>query len=211
MKLEADYPGTQAMFWAGCGADQNPLPRRTVELAQSYGDMLAHAVGRVLHEKMRPIAGPLQTIYSEIELGFASLPGREQLVETQTSSDDRYERIRAGRLLSKWDAEGGLDASYPYPVQTWKLGDGPTWITLGGEVVVDYALRLKGELGPDRTWVSGYANDVMAYIPSLRVLKEGGYEGDRAMVYYGLPSAWSEDVEEKIIAEVRRQIGQLEE
>ena len=66
-------------------------------------------------------------------------------------------------------------------------------------MVVDYALRLKKELGPEKTWVAAYANDVMAYIPSVRVLKEGGYEGGGAMVYYGLPALWSPRVEELIV------------
>ncbi len=65
-------------------------------------------------------------------------------------------------------------------------------------------MRIKRNLGSSQTWVSGYCNDVMAYIPSLRVLKEGGYEGAGAMVYYGLPSAWSEAVEEAIIRTVDR-------
>ena len=102
-----------------------------------------------------------------------------------------------------------MSQTYPYPIQTWRLGDGPTWITLGGEVVVDFSLRLKTELGPDDVWVAGYANDVMAYIPSLRVLREGGYEGGGAMRYYGQPSPWAEDVEELIIDEVHRQAASL--
>src|SRR5207244_10072341 len=89
--------------------------------------------------------------------------------------------------------------SYPYPVQAWQLGPDLTFVALGGEVVVDYSLRLKKELGRDTTWVAGYANDVMAYIPSLRVLKEGGYEGGGAMVYYGLPTVWGTQVEEQIV------------
>jgi hypothetical protein len=66
-------------------------------------------------------------------------------------------------------------------------------------VVVDYSLRLKKELGAERTWVAAYTNDVMAYIPSLRVLNEGGYEGGGAMVYYGLPTVWGPEVEETIV------------
>ena len=73
---------------------------------------------------------------------------------------------------------GHLEPDYPYPVQAWRL-DGLTWIFLGGEVVVNYSLRLKRNLGSSHTWVSAYCNDVMAYIPSKRVLKEGGYEGAR--------------------------------
>ena len=72
------------------------------------------------------------------------------------------------------------------------LGDQILWVALGGEVVIDYDLRLKKEL-PDESpvWVTGYANDVMAYIPSARVLKEGGYEADSSQIYYGMPGKWS--------------------
>ncbi len=83
-----------------------------------------------------------------------------------------------------------------------RLGDKLTLVTLGGEVVVDYALRLKHELNPENTWVAGYTNDVMAYIPSRRVLAEGGYEGGGAMVYYSLPSPWDPSIEENIVRAV---------
>jgi neutral ceramidase len=73
-------------------------------------------------------------------------------------------------------------------------------------MVVDYSLRIKRNVGSSHTWVSAYCNDVMAYIPSKRVLKEGGYEGATAMVYYGQPSPWSEQVEESIIESVARLI-----
>src|SRR5262249_57707811 len=98
---------------------------------------------------------------------------------------------------------------YPYPVQTWRLGSDLLFIGLGGEVVVDYALRLKKEIGPGKTWVAGYTNDVMAYIPSLRVLQEGGYEGREAMVIYGLPTAWGPRVEEAIVGAVHQQVQKV--
>jgi hypothetical protein len=86
---------------------------------------------------------------------------------------------------------------------------GRFWAFLGGEVVVDFSLRLKREAAPAPVWTAAYANDVMAYIPSLRVLREGRYEGEGAMVYYGLPSKWDETVEERIVAEVREQQKRL--
>ena len=100
------------------------------------------------------------------------------------------------------DENGSLDSTYPYPVQAWTLGDDLLWIFLGGEVVVDYSLRIKRNLGTRNTWVAAYCNDVMAYIPSLRVLKEGGYEGGGAMLYYGHPAPWSEKVEDQVISGV---------
>ena len=80
---------------------------------------------------------------------------------------------------------------------------------LGGEVVADYSLRLKHELGRDRTWVIAYANDFVAYIPSLRVLREGGYEGGDSMVYFGHHGPWAPPVEEDIIRSVHR-LGEVE-
>ena len=74
-----------------------------------------------------------------------------------------------------------------------------TWIFLGGEVVVDYSLRLKSELGRGPHVVSGYSNDVMAYIPSRRVLGEGGYEGGLARFPYGLAGPVGWNIEQKIV------------
>jgi neutral ceramidase len=203
IELEKAHPGAIALFWAGCGADQNPLPRRTVALAENYGKQLAASVEDVLRWPMRKVAGGWTGAYREIALPLHDVPSRDKLVEA-TESKNKFEASRAKRLLKELEAKGSLRGDYPYPVQTWRLGE-LTWVTLGGEVVVDYALRLKRELTPGKTWVMGYANDVMAYIPSLRVLKEGGYEGGGAMVYYGLPSVWGPRVEELIVEEVRRQ------
>ena len=81
IELEKAHPGATALFFAGCGADQNPLPRRTVELAQEYGRQLARAVDDVLGGKMTPIAGELSTTYEEIPLPLAKLPTKEELEE----------------------------------------------------------------------------------------------------------------------------------
>jgi hypothetical protein len=202
--VEKMFPGAVALFWAGCGADQNPLPRRTVALAEDYGRQLAEGVKAVLDAPMNPLGGRLAAAYSEIPLAFADLPSRDQLVKDSTSTN-RFTASRAKLLLAQLARDGSLRGSYPYPVQTWQLGPDLTWVALGGEVVVDYSLRLKKELGRNHTWVTGYANDVMAYIPSLRVLKEGGYEGGGAMVYYGLPTVWTPKVEESIVAAVHKQ------
>lgn len=204
MALEAGHADCMAMFCAGCGGDQNPLPRRTVELARAYGDELARGVNEVLAGQMIPLPAHSEAQYDEVPLSFARLPERVEL-EQAAQSDDRFEAARARLLLARWDREGGLAPTYPYPVQRWWLGGQLHWILLGGEVVVDYALRLKTELAGQPVWVTAYVNDVMAYIPSRRVLAEGGYEGGGAMVYYGLPSAWREDVEETIVRAVRAQ------
>jgi hypothetical protein len=205
--LESNHPGCVALFWAGCGADQNPLPRRTVELARHYGQRLATAVDEVLlTTKMREIPPELITTFREIDLPLGPLPSRESIAE-EARSNNPFVVSRARQLLEQLDAGRPLAASYPYPVGVWQLGGEIQFVTLGGEVVVDYALRLKAELRGPKTWVAGYSHDVMAYIPSRRVLQEGGYEGGGAMVYYGLPTVWAPEVEETIVRAVHAQVG----
>ena len=201
--IEARHPGCTAVFFAGCGADQNPIPRRKVEQAKQYGAGLAAAVDAVLSRSLTPIAGTLEVQSTQIPLALAHVPSRDE-AETDAQSKDKYVAARAKYFLRLLDAGKPIPATYDYPIQVWQLGDDLTLVTLGGEVVVDYALRLKQELGRERTWVAGYTNDVMAYIPSRRVLAEGGYEGGGAMVYYGLPSPWTPAVEEDIVRAVHR-------
>lgn len=200
-ELEKRHPGCTALFFAGCGADQNPLPRRQVELASQYGKQLADSVDAVLSKPLPAISGSLEAAMTEVPLELAAVPSREE-VEAATKSSDKYIAARARLYQSQMQAGKSLAETYPYPIQVWRLGNGPLWITLGGEVVVDYVLRLKQEHG-NATWVAGYSNDVMAYIPSVRVLTEGGYEGASAMVYYSLPSPWAPSVETKIVDAVR--------
>jgi neutral ceramidase len=204
IEIEKAHPGAIALFWAGCGADQNPIPRRAEPLAEKYGKQLADAVNQVLTKPLTPISGSLTTSYQEIPLDLATLPTRDELT-AQVQDTNKYIGMRAKMLLEEIDAGKPLSPTYPYPVQLWRLGNQVQWFFLGGEVVVDFALRIKSEQQQTKTWVAGYSNDVMAYIPSRRVLTEGGYEGGGAMVYYGLPTAWSPEVENKIIEEVKRQ------
>jgi hypothetical protein len=198
-ELEAAIPGCTALFTMGCGGDINPLPRGSVEQAQAYGKELAEAVRSVLVGNMTEVKGPLEASYKEIPLALSAPPSRDELVK-QTTSENGVEKRRAQRLLGILDAKGALETTYPYPLQVWKFSDTLSLIALAGETVVDYSLRLKYDFGRERLWVISYANDVFAYIPSLRVLREGGYEGKDAMLYYGLYGPWAPTVERDILA-----------
>ncbi len=200
VELESRFPDAQAMYVAGCGGDQNPVPRRKLELAARYGKELAASTAGVLAGPLRSIAGPLEASYDELAIAFDKLPTKDEL-DKDSRSDNFYIASRAKHLGKKLETQGQLYPTYPYPVQVWGIGE-LTWVFLGGEVVVDYSLRLKRNLGSSHTWVSAYCNDVMAYIPSLRVLKEGGYEGATSMIYYGQPTVWSADIEQQIVAAV---------
>lgn len=207
LELEKLHPGTAAMFFQGAGGDQNPLPRSTVALAQQYGRELAAAVERVLNEEMQKLSPGISAAYSEIQLELSNPPSKEVLTGMIKKSSG-YVKRWAEQLLNKMQNGGAIPTIYPYPVQIWKLGEQPVF-SLGGEVVVEYSIELKKIFGND-IFVLGYCNDVMAYIPSDTILKEGGYEGDTSMIAFGLPAPWKSNVETLIIEEVKRLAKQIE-
>ena len=193
--LEKSHPGALALFSAGCGADINPLPRRVVHLAERYGNMLAAAVEETLLQKMQPLEPKLTTRIKTIPLEYGALPEPAALAAA-AKNQTNYRGRWAARML-KLQADGNVPKTYPYPIQCWRVGD-LLWLTMGGEVVVDFSLNFKKQYGP-RTWVTSYCNDVMAYIPTFRVLQEGGYEGQSSMAVYGLPAdRWKENVEDLV-------------
>ena len=201
--LEKSHPGATAMFFMGCGGDQNPLPRKELVLAERYGNMLAAAVEEVLLSPPRNLEPRMATKMEMVTLDFGPAPTEAELQKMLEDDKADSHRRWAKRLFAELRSGKSLARTYPYPIQAWRLGD-QLLITLGGEPVVDYALKFKQEFGA-QTWVAGYCNDVMTYIPSLRVLKEGGYEGGGAMIPYGRPALrWEDDVEDLIAAGVNR-------
>lgn len=200
LELEKAHPGTTALFMILCGADQNPSPRGKVELAAQYGKSLAEAVDRVLAGESRNINPPIRTDFKAIQLDLAAHD--RSTFEKEAQNPDRFRRRRAKLMLKSYD-EGHPIRQITYPVQTLRLSTDFTLVALGGEVVVDYALRLKREYPRKNLIVAGYCNDVMCYIPSQRVLREGGYEVVDSMIYYGQPGPFQETIEDTIIQAVR--------
>ena len=199
--LEEAHPDTVALFVAGCGADQNPYPRRTSELAKQHGRSLANSVEAALMTTAKPLGCPLRTAIETVTLPFAKGPTREELNEL-AKSKNIYQRRYAGRLLRQLDENGGYIKEYAYPVQVARFGNDLTLIGLAGEVVVDYSLRLKQELAGPTVWVAGYCNALPTYIPSLRVLSEGGYEGGDHRRYTNFAAAFDESIEQRIVVKV---------
>jgi len=206
LEVEKSHPGVQAMFFQGAGADQNPLPRGTVAFARQYGKELAAAVERVLEDSMKLLEPKLSMAYSEANLLLTALPSSAGLEEIISESKIPYYKRWAMRMLEQQKRGEKAPSSYPYPVQAWNLGGQPL-IALGGELVVEYGIKIRQLFGLN-TFIMGYANDVMGYIPSATILREGGYEGATSQMVYGLPGPWQPVIEETILAEVSKVAGQ---
>ncbi len=199
-RIEAVHPDSVALCTIGCGADANPEPRGSVDLAQLHGMEIADEVVRVLSQTMNEIGHPVSARFGYAGLAF-DLPTKEELVDRLDDASPQARR-NAKNMIGVLEEHGRLPATYPEPIQVWQFGDELTMIFLGGEVVVDYALRLKKELANPNLWVTAYANDVMGYVASERMRREGGYEYDRSAVYYDLPGPWAAGTEDLLIKRI---------
>ena len=110
-------------------------------------------------------------------------------------------------MLARLDAAGEVSDKVDYPLSVWKFGKELAVVFLAGEVVVDYSVRLKRELDWSRLWINGWANDMPGYIPSRRILSEGGYEADFSQVYYEQPGRYDPSVEDKLVNAVKEMVG----
>lgn len=197
--IERDHPGVVALIGIGCGADQNPHPRGTVELATQHGEEINAEIKRLLREDRSLIRGGLSCREKEIALPLDSVPSRE-VWEKVASGTDQPQAYAARKNLARLDKGEALPEAVPYRVQVWNFGEDLAMLFLPGEVTVDYSLRLKTEFDRARLWINAYSNDAPCYIPSRRVLAEGGYEGGMAMVYYDQPAPFAPGVEERVVA-----------
>lgn len=206
--LEQRFPGAVALFVQGAGADSNPLPRRNPEHLERYGATLADAVSEVVNRKMKPVTGSLRAAMAWPEIAFEG-PFDRARWEREAASKEARVADHGRRMLAKIEKTGDVPRSRPYPVQAWRFGDSLTLIALGCELTVDYSLRFKARFGNDTTWIAGYSNDTFGYIPSLRVWKEGGYEGGDAFRFSNFPGRLAPDVEDRIAAAVERTVAQV--
>jgi len=194
--IEERHQGCIAMMVIGCAGDLHPLRRDKVEIMKGYGKNIADEVERVIKSDLIKLNAPPVVAMAWVKLPFAAVPTVACLIEQSKHSDIRgyYSKLALERILRGDNVPKELN----YPVQVWNFDDKLAMINLGGEAVIDYAFLFKKLYGEARVWVNSYANDVTCYIPSLRILKEGGYEGETSMYWYNQPSPFEELVEQKV-------------
>jgi hypothetical protein len=200
--LEQAHPGATALYMILCAGDQNPKPRGKYEHVEQHGAELAASVERVLAGELKPVHAPIRTAHTVAQLDFAPHTREQFEQEAATNATAGIavnKKRRAQKMLAAYDA-GTPERQMPFQAQAIRFGSDLTLLAMSGEVVVGYALRTKREFPRENLVVAGYCNDVSSYIPSLRVLNEGGYEPDTSQIYYGHPGPFSDKIEEQVCA-----------
>ena len=185
----------------GCGADANPNPRNKYEHAKQHAQEMAKSVQAICNGSLQKLSPPTSQVFQLVAIS-SERPSRDHLTE-MSKTQSVVERNFAQFMLDILKQKNRLPESYPAPIHFWNFGDQLAWVFMGGEVVVDYQMRLEKELSQfPNVWVAAYTDDVFAYVASERVRKEGGYEVDASMLYYNQPGRWVSGTEDLIVARV---------
>lgn len=176
--VEERHPGVTALFTLGCAGDANPHPRGTLALSEAHGQSLGSEVCHLLADSdaWSPVPGPLTTRFAAVDLPLQPAPDGKALAAMKLQPGGSWRGFVASEIERRRAAGETLPATYRAPFSVWQFGDDLTWVALSGEVVVDYVAILEAVLGGSRLWISAYCHDVYGYLPSARVLREGGYE-----------------------------------
>ena len=199
--VQKQLPGVQAMFVQGFAGDSNPYPRGTLDLARLHGETLGREVLRVLDTKLSPIGGPLSLQFDYADIPLADVPPRQQIEAMTGRGSPSWRAWTATEMLRLIDKGEQLPTHYRAPIAVWRFGTDLTLVALSGEAVVDYVRLIEDAIGPLQLWLSAYNNDVFGYLPSARVVAEGGYE-TRGVVHGG-PGFFSPKAQDVVVAKVK--------
>jgi neutral ceramidase len=206
--IETRFPGTTALFLSGAGADQDPSPRGTRELARAHGEALGNQIACEWDRPACPVGAELRVAFEEVMLDLLPLPAITAL-EEDLRSDDAPRRRKAEFLLRAVAEKRHLATTQACPVQVLQFGRELLLIALGGEPVVDYSRHFKREFAGPVVWVAGYSNDLFGYLPTRQIQHEGGYEAGRASLWSAVPTPLAPTAEARVTDCVRRLVERV--
>jgi len=215
-KWSADYPGamrnclakqlpdTKVVFVQGCGGDAKIVHNDSEtgklvfaadpERSWQAGEKLAKVVLEHLQKgPMIPLGGQLACSLARGQLSYGERWSKEEIERQALGARRHYMTWIARQFLAQPDRS----ESYRYDVQVWKLGNQLTIFGMEGEVCSPWGPMLRSMAPTEHAMVIGYANNVDAYIPDKRIVREGGYEGGEAQKFF-LPGPFTENIDSEI-------------
>lgn len=192
---------------------------RTFEAAARLGGNVGKAAVEALQGTLLPLTLGLEAKTLEVAIEWqrqkwptrAELAGyRQERLAELDQAIARGDIVAATNLelLKDW-AENLLAKPLEVPwqppeyhIEVVRLGE-LSWVTIPGELFVEYGLALKERLG-NPTWVLGYTNGALGYIPTPDAYDRQDYEADLAYRYHGYPAPFSSETGQHIVETASR-------
>ncbi len=209
--VSADFPGAAVRFVdrnlpgkpitlytnGACG-DINPYLRgNSFEPVERIGTILGAEAVKVIASTETTHSLDLAVASRNVELPLQRMAKEQVETQFQHYSHQYYSEGRDWPYINRkiyeamehWAQEtigllesGTLPDTVSTEVQVIRIGE-LYIVAIPGEAFCQIGLAIK-EHSPNRTFVIGYANDVVGYIPTEEAFEKGGYEVEEAYKYY---------------------------
>jgi len=228
LSVSADYPGVvQSMveesaggitlFTNGCCGDLNPIihPGTFSDVSKLSQAIASEALK--VSEKLCDYSTPsLELSNSWVDLPLQEPPPQktlEKIIEKErktleNSSPEDIFTQDVSKIHYNWAQErlneirdNRVRTSVRVHLQTLFLSS-TVLVALPGEILVGIGKKIKQFSPFKNTFVLGYANGIVGYLPTKEAFAEGGYEVEIAPLIYGLP-LFTPAVEETILEAVK--------
>lgn len=208
--LEERYPGCTAVFLQGCGGEivaaktfGNGGKARGFAEMQEIGDDLAGDVCRIAGNAVfRKIRCAFHTRLDEVKLYTQPTPLAAFTSVMLSPGSSEYQKQNAARVIEAVDTGSALQ-HLPMYIAVWELDADTRLVALEGEIPSGYGLMTKALFPRTDTIVLGYTNGVFTYVPTRRILDEGGYEAE-AYMYHGFRGPFVPEIEDIILGRIVR-------
>ena len=206
VQLEKKIP--HALFVTGCGADANPYRGTNgTELVRLHGVTLAEEINRVMDKPMKAIQGPLRTSFRYVDLPLITYSSRSDIEKMRRGPFANYGTVN--KLLALLDRGAKIPTTYAAPLSVWQFGEDLTLAGLPEETVSEYVPLLRSAAGPGNLWTAGYCNDVSSYLPTVRIMEQGGYE-TRGFIAETSAGWYAPEVEKTLVTAVAEMISEAD-
>ncbi|PYI56934.1 neutral/alkaline non-lysosomal ceramidase N-terminal domain-containing protein [Paenibacillus flagellatus] len=210
--LEETYPGATAFFLQGCAGEIKPLKCAVgddfiscsfEQMEEAGVDLAKDVIGVLEHKPFHPIQCRFKTILAEATLYMEHTPIEyfEDIVNNPAIGEAR--RRGAKRKIDLIKEGLAKDRTSIY-ISIWHLDDETRLIAMEGEISTEYSLLLKKMFPGGKTIILGYTNGVTFYVPTRKMIGEGGYEVDYHHIGGPFSGIFLPEVEDIIIGQIAK-------
>ncbi|MBI5094848.1 MAG: hypothetical protein HZB26_20715 [Candidatus Hydrogenedentes bacterium] len=203
--LDAHFGGPVSMFLQGAGGDSKPahiggnIPRWRVgtwDDVKAVGEIAAREALSALEEGLTEVTPHIVT--AMVETYWSLNPPMDRAgYAAEMDTDYELRRLWAERMIQRLDRDGALPTHAPITVQGIQLGEGLRFIGVEGELVAELGRLVRDFFHAGVTFPLGYTNGEGLYLPTSKMLDEGGYEAV-SFWEYGFPSPLAKGIEDHL-------------
>jgi len=207
--IEGTYSGATALFLQGCAGELKPRINTSENEFINSDDETIRKVGAILATEVCNLVSHGE--FRKINCHFRAQL-RDPLVYTERYPISYFRERADAPHNSEFEVRSGLRSIHaiesgtirdriPYYISVWQLDEDTHLIAMEGEVSTEYSLLIKRLFSNGNMIVLGYSNGVFSYVPTRKMIREGGYEAE-CNYFFNLHGDFVPEIEDIIIGQI---------